>query len=178
VAEKKKKKDNRGRHSKPPQWRGNIDPEHTKEVGNSLLYWYRLGQDRAVTDEEIAERLDHYFERCFTIGEIPLVETMALALGYSVETLRRWELGLDGSTPTRSVFIKRAKAMISSYDANMVTDGKINPVCYIFRSKNYYGMRDQVEHVVAPSDPLGALVDPDEIRERIEKQIPDPIEEE
>lgn len=33
----------------------------------------------------------------------------------------------------------------------MVNEGKLNPVTYIFRSKNYYGMRDQQEYVLTPN---------------------------
>jgi len=34
------KVDMRGRHAKPPQHRGNIDPELTKQIGAELMYWY------------------------------------------------------------------------------------------------------------------------------------------
>lgn len=41
--------------------------------------------------------------------------------------------------------LKRAKAIISTMDAELAMTGKIQPVVYIFRSKNFYGMRDQVD---------------------------------
>ncbi|HHV04050.1 MAG TPA: hypothetical protein GXX64_09145 [Bacteroidales bacterium] len=44
------KVDMRGRHAKPPQHRGNIDPELTKQIGAELLYWY--AKPKAVTDDE------------------------------------------------------------------------------------------------------------------------------
>lgn len=175
MAEKEWEVKPRGKKGKPPQVRGNIDPELTKQVGARLMYWYRLGNVKAVTDEEIAERLDHYFSRCFATGEIPLVETMSLALGYARGTLWDWEVGGVGSTPARRDLIKKAKELIASYDANMVSDGKLNPVTYIFRSKNYYGMKDQMDYIVSPGDPLGSLTDPDDIKKRLEEEIPEDI---
>ena len=34
----------------------------------------------------------------------------------------------------------------------MVTEGKINPVVYIFRAKNYFGMKDQQDLVLTPNN--------------------------
>lgn len=167
------KVDMRGRHAKPPQHRGNIDPELTKEIGAELLYWY--SKPKAVTDDEIAERLAEYFERTLGQGRLPTVEGMSLALGYSRETLWRWENGAEGSTPARRTLIKRAKELIAAYDANLVAEGKLNPVTYIFRSKNYYGMKDQQEHVITPNNPLGDASSPEEIKKRLEEGIPEDI---
>ena len=47
---------------------------------------------------------------------------------------------------------------IKSFDAKLVVAGKLNPVTYFFRAKNYYGMVDKVEHEVIAKDPLEAPV--------------------
>ena len=49
----------------------------------------------------------------------------------------------------------------------MVTEGKINPVVYIFRAKNYFGMKDQQEVVLTPNQPLGDAPDQKQLEERI-----------
>ena len=49
----------------------------------------------------------------------------------------------------------------------MVTEGKINPVVYIFRAKNYFGMKDQQEVVLTPNQPLGDSPDQKKLEERI-----------
>ena len=36
-----------------------------------------------------------------------------------------------------------------------MSDGKVNPVVGIFWQKNYDGLRDQQEHIIAPANPLG-----------------------
>ena len=67
--------------------------------------------------------------------------------------------------------IKRAKEFLASYDANMVATGKLNPVPYIFRAKNYYGMRDQQEYVLTPNHPLDSA-NVDEVANKY-KLLPD-----
>jgi hypothetical protein len=47
--------------------------------------------------------------------------------------------------------VRRAKDFIAAYDARMVSDGKLNPVTYIFRAKNYYDMKDTQDVVVTPN---------------------------
>jgi hypothetical protein len=36
-------------------------------------------------------------------------------------------------------------------DAELAQEGKIQPVVYMFRAKNYYGMKDQQDVVVTPN---------------------------
>jgi hypothetical protein len=100
---------------------------------------------------------------------------MCLALGYARETIWKWETGREGSTPFRSNIIKKAKELIAAYDANLVAEGKLNQVTYIFRSKNYYGMKDQQEHVITPNNPLGDASSPEEIKKRLNEGIPEDI---
>ena len=51
--------------------------------------------------------------------------------------------------------MQRAKDILSAIDAELVQTGKVNPVVYIFRAKNFYDMRDQQDVVVVPNQPLG-----------------------
>ncbi len=50
--------------------------------------------------------------------------------------------------------IKKAKQIMASMDANLVSENKIPQVTYIFRSKNFYNMRDQAEVVITPNNKL------------------------
>lgn len=142
-----------------------------QRIGRNLMHWYNM--ERAVTDEEIADRLKMFFTTCFSNGEIPTVEKMSLALGYDRKTLWSWETGGEGSTPTRRNLIKKAKELLASFDAEMVTEGKINPVTYIFRAKNYFGLQDKQEYILTPNNPLGDTKDPAEIQQRLLDGIAD-----
>jgi hypothetical protein len=142
-----------------------------RRIGATLLRWYNM--EKAVTDEEIRERLEMYFVTTLEAGEIPTVEEMSLALGYDRKTLWCWEVGGDGSTPVRRNLIKKAKEFLASFDAKLVQEGKINPVTYIFRAKNYFGLKDQQEYVLTPNNPLGDHTDPLDIQKRLEEGVID-----
>ena len=142
-----------------------------RRIGKNLLYWYN--KPKAVTDEEIAERLQEYFIRTLENGEMLTVETMSLALGYPRQTLWKWETGAEGSTPTRRDLIKKAKELLASFDAQLVQENKVNPTTYIFRAKNYFGLKDQQEYILTPNNPLGDHVDPTEIQKRLSDGVAD-----
>lgn len=125
--------------------------DEIKQILNNSLYWYK--KDMVKTDDECAERLAEYFDRIAETGEIPTVEKMCLALGTVRRTVWDWEQGNLGDT--RSHMIKKAKEILASLDAELVSTGKIPQITYIFRSKNFFGMKDQQEYVLTPNQPLG-----------------------
>ena len=138
-------------------------------IQRNCLEFYEAGKTKVKSDKELVERLDYFFKHCAETGQIPTVEKMCLCLGYSRNTIFDWETGRKhGFSPETSDVIKNAKQLIASFDSELLLSGKLNPVAYIFRAKNYYGMKDQQEHVVATTDPLGAIASEDEIKKRIE----------
>lgn len=128
-----------------------VEPENPEDVRaalGSVLYWMQRGREnKPSTDDEIEDRVIEYLTECYNTGQRITVEKLALALGITRETLWKWEQASDA----RGNIIKKAKDAIASYDADMVTTGKLNPVPYIFRAKNYYGMKDQQDITLTPN---------------------------
>jgi len=54
-----------------------------------------------------------------------------------------------------------------------VQENKVNPTTYIFRAKNYFGLKDQQEYILTPNNPLGDHVDPTEIQKRLSDGVAD-----
>ena len=158
-----------GTHNFPSKVSAKADD--VRRIGASIFRWYNM--DKAVTDEEIADRLETYFVTTITEGEMPTVEEMSLALGYDRKTLWEWERGGVGSTPVRSNLIKKAKEFLASFDAKLVQENKVNPTTYIFRAKNYFGLKDEQEYVLTPSNPLGEHTDPNDIKKRLIEGVAD-----
>lgn len=127
-----------------------IKREDIKRILGEVLYWY--DRDIVKSDDECADRLNEFFARVVTTGEIPTWEKLCFSLGTTNEVVRRWENGEAGDC--RRLMVKRAKQIMASMDANLVSENKIPQVTYIFRSKNYYGMRDQAEVVITPNNRL------------------------
>ena len=166
-----KKKRGRGGTHNFPQIIESPKADDVRRIGFTLLKWYNM--KKAVTDEEIRERLYRYFVETLENGEIPTVEEMCLALGYDRKTIWRWENGQEGATPVRCHLIKKAKEFLASFDAKLVQENKVNPTTYIFRAKNYFGLKDQQEYVLTPNNPLGDTKDPAEIHQRLLEGIAD-----
>ena len=137
--------------------------EDIKQITGNILYWYK--RDIVKTDEECAERLDEFFTHINETGEIPTVEKMCLALGTTRKTVWEWENGRTNGG-RRAAMIQKAKEILAAIDAELVSHGKIPQVTYIFRSKNFFGMRDQTDIVVTPNNPLGESVTAEEIAEK------------
>lgn len=123
------------------------------------------------SDADCARRLENYFSQCAEQGQMPTVEDMALALGVTPQTVKLWEK--DSLGMVRGEMIRRAKALIAGVDAKMVQAGQLPVVSYIFRAKNFYGMRDQTDLAIAPASALGAELSEDELRKRIAEDADD-----
>lgn len=153
-----------GRHNFPNAQYDDTDKDLIKQVIYNNLHWYKLGiKEKCQNDDEIEQRTIYFFEYCLDNGERPTVEKYCLALGYSRNTVLEWENGHNNASKRRMSIIKNAKECISAYDADMVIQGKLNPVPYIFRAKNYYGMRDQQDIVVQPKQSITDDIDADAI---------------
>ena len=160
LVEKKKRKSN------APQVidESKVSPTEISGMLNSVLRWY--GRPLVRSDEECAERLQEFFNVIAETGELPSVEKMSLALGTTRASIWDWENGRSCSA-ARQAMIKQAKELLAAMDAELVSRNKIPQVTYIFRAKNFFGMKDQTDVVVTPNNPIGAEVPEDELRKRI-----------
>lgn len=114
-------------------------------------------------DDELAQRFVDYFNHCADSGERPTVEQLCQCTGWTIKEVYDWETGrLKGFSSDTGGIVKKAKEFLAVFDAKMVSEGKLNPVVYIFRAKNYYGMKDQQDLTIAPANSLGG--DPDQKR--------------
>ena len=147
TGNKPAKKRNRG--APPPQVRRGFGetPEDKALISKLLteaLDAYR--QPKVKSDQELAERWDTYFRMCAETGQVPTVEEMAMYTGYTYATVWDWETGRrPGFSSQTAEIVKKAKEYLKMFDAKLVVSGKVNPIVYFFRAKNYYGMQDKQE---------------------------------
>jgi hypothetical protein len=55
--------------------------------------------------------------------------------------------------------------------SDMVMDGKINPITWIFYAKNYFGMKDQQDLVITPNNALQPTMSMEEIAEKVKTDV-------
>lgn len=123
-----------------------------KAVENNLVFFNKGIYERVKSDEELCERLNWFFSECARTQQIPNIEKMANAIGCHRNTLHSWEAGTKpGFSTATGKIISQAKQILASIDAELATEGKTQPVVYMFRAKNFYGMKDQQDVVVTPN---------------------------
>lgn len=144
------------RGSKSASVKANLINTTESDISRIVRESYQyFGRKPPKDDQECADRLNDYFRQCNEEGQLPTIEDMALALGTTRASLWEWENNRKCG-PARADMIKIAKQIVAGIDAKLAAEGKIPQVVYIFRAKNFYGMKDQQDVIVTPNtDPLG-----------------------
>lgn len=119
-------------------------------------------------DDEMAERISDYYDRCANEGRTPVWEEVCLSLGYGLQKVNAIIHGTEpGFSSLTCEILKKAKDFQQSFDAKLVVAGKMNFLAYCFRAKCYYGMRDNAELPESTRNPLGeANLTPKQLQER------------
>lgn len=117
--------------------------------------------------EDLEKEISDFFEICSRTDTVPTVTSLALWLGCNRDTI--YAHANNSNSPYSDV-MKRTINYMHSVMENGTVDGKINPVTYIFLSKNYYGMRDDKNITVTPNGKTADTNSP-ETMEAIQKQI-------
>ena len=91
--------------------------------------------------EELEQRFDAFFEKCSTEGLPPTFEALSLVSGWCYTTF--YDISEGKMCTEFTNIIKKAKDVCQIYDSQMAANGKVLAPVYIFRAKNFYGMRDE-----------------------------------
>lgn len=146
-------------------------PEEKKlyrEINNNVRRFWEMGKTKVKSDEELENRLSEFFLICAETDQTPTVEKMVLCTGYTRSGFWDIENGVrQGFSSDTANIIKKAKEFLSAFDADLLIKNKLNPVAYIFRDKNYYGMKDQTETVLTARNPMGEGATEEEIKTRL-----------
>ena len=127
------------RNNYPQAGLDNMEPAAVQQIVASLRELHELGRPK--TDEEVAKRIDDYFDLCQRSSIRPGVESLCMALHISRTTLFRWNNGEDCSS-YRQELIQSAKAFIGAFLEQAMLGGKISPPSGIFLMKNWLSYKD------------------------------------
>lgn len=152
--------------------KNDVAPVTKTEISDTLASINVLSKLQPVTnDDELQERVDWYFEFCVHNGIRPGYESLALACGCNRRTLWNWETKKVLTDTRRSEIIGEAKQKLATFHESMMLSGRINPVSGIFIAKNNYGYTDKTEIEIAPKNPLGDTLSPEDIAKQIPQDI-------
>lgn len=139
-----------------------LTKEQRREIYDKNIYGVdrnmkaRFWKPKWSSAEEVAEKIQKYFDDCDANEEPYLITGLALALDTNRMTLLNWQRmetdwGLEyGSLPEGHVeiisdLIKYAKAKCEHYGAKGLIKGTINPAAAIFNLKSNYRWIDKNE---------------------------------
>ncbi len=142
--------------------------EEVSAMMHNVSRWF--GRPRVTSTEELMERTQEFFSVIEETGEIPTIEKLCLALGITTRTFERWTNG-EHCDKQRQEAVEQVRQALAALEAELVTNGMIPQVVWIFRAKNFWGMKDQTEVVVTPNNPIGSDVPEEELRKRIEENV-------
>lgn len=154
----------RGSKSASSELHCKAPPDVISGIISDIKHWF--GSPKVKDDEDCRNRLVEFFEYYSRTGGLPTVEKLSLALGTSPQILWEWEVRKTKGND-RAEMIKAAKIYLSAIDADLALLGYIDKVVYIFRAKNYYGMKDTQDIIVQARDPLGDNTSREELERRL-----------
>ena len=119
------------------------------------------------------ERLNLYWEKCRLNGEMPSFEAICVALGIPVEEGKRW-CKADGCDKEMAGQMQNALAVLEAIDSDLVTRGIVPQAHYVWRSKQYYSMREpSTQHEFVGINPLKDLPTLSDIQRRYLTDLPE-----
>lgn len=118
--------------------------------------------------EQLEKDLEEYFDTCSQYNIIPTVTNVALWLGCDRDTI--YNHANNSASPYFGI-MKNLLTYLHDQMQSGTLSGDINPVTYIFLSKNYYGMTDSKDINVKASANGGSSVNSQETAEALRKQI-------
>ena len=138
------------------------DREMVSKLLKEAIVAYKMPKPK--DDAELEKRIEDYFVYCGEQGVIPTVEEICMYIGYSKEWVYKTRTGSrPGYSPRTKDILNRMLEVMAVMDAKLAMTGKIRDAVYIFRSKNFHGMKDQQEVVVGTNLSNDVEVSKDEL---------------
>lgn len=154
-----------------------IETRHGAELQRIMYhldkYKGRAGIPKFRNAHEMELVIEKWWNDCIEAERFPTKRGLALALGTTYDGLSDWRNGVNGEEFAR--VMKKTDEMIAEIDEQLVMGGVVNPVLYMFRAKNYHGLKDKQEHVFK-SNTLEATKTKEELAEEYKLAIPEDLD--
>lgn len=139
-----------------------------KELEKKMFNSSGVGRPYAFSSlEQLEKDMSEYFDTCRKYDIMPTNVSLALWLGCDEDTISNH--AKNQNSPFFGV-MKNTKQYLHSLMQGGTLAGEINPVTYIFLSKNYYGMKDDKNIQVSATN-NSSTVNNQETMDAIQKQI-------
>lgn len=158
--------------------KNNIDPAEMAElrsqaISEAIRSSLQFLNEPVKSDEEVKERINLYFAKCEAQAIPPSVEALCIYMGISTEDGKAWSKG-EGISKERYGHWHKAMTIIEDVDQKLVTLGILPQVQYIWRSKNFYNMREPSSRMeIIGNNPLKDLPSLENIQKKYLGDLPE-----
>ena len=128
-----------------------VKPGDTSIMDNYYIFEHGLNIEKKMgrplsysSPEELSRQIGEYIQYCSDKDLVPINSGLALWLGIDSHTMNEWK---DNPANPFAPILKKASELFHSFAQQKTLDGQINPILYMFLSKNYWGMSDKTEIV-------------------------------
>ena len=138
-------------NAKRGMYAGMTNPEEYVNFYKKIVSTEKKGRPWTYPNAEVLQKkVTEYFEFCVDRRIAVTVAGLSAWLGISVGTLRNWRINRD-TMPFYEV-VEPAIAFIHAMTEQGAVDGNVPASVFIFTSKNYYGLKDQMDYIVTPKE--------------------------
>ena len=154
-------------------------PSHESAAKAMELAKRLLPMEPPAYDEEqgVIDRFGEYLAVCDEVGVRPLVHGWCTALGLEYGVYLAIVSGEPGAgervgvTPSVKRLLKKIHQFLATAWEAYIASEQGNPAKWIFLGKNFFGMRDQTEHVRITYDATPQTQAPEEVIARYQEQL-------
>ena len=140
-----------------------------------------LTKKPVLSNQELIDRIDEYLAIIQGRRVPPTIEEFSLYLGFTSATVMQMRDGINlgfrdlplGPEMTTSKILERALDMLHQVDAIQSMKRMSDNTTYIFRSKNYYNMRDSRETAINVNINTPDALPPEQIARLLPELAPD-----
>lgn len=100
---------------------------------------FRRRESKLGTPEEVEKRVQEYFDLCAETNQLPSIKALALYIGVSYRTLKKY---IDDPTSRYNEILVMARDYCHVVVENGALNNKVNPATYMFTAANYYDMKN------------------------------------
>lgn len=156
----------------------NYDPEaeqqlRSEAITEAIRSSLQFLAEPVKTDDEVKQRINLYFAKCESQALPPSVEGLCICMGISTEDGKAWCKG-EGISRERYALWHKAMTIIEDVDQKLVTLGILPQVQYIWRSKNFYNMREPSSRMeILGNSPLKDLPTLENIQKKYLGDLPE-----
>lgn len=117
-----------------------LSEEQVQEYNSRMMSAaFRRREMKLGPPEEVAKRVEEYFDLCASTYQLPSIKALALYIGVPFKVLKTC---IDDPTSRYNDILTTARDMCHVVIENGAMNNKVNPATYMFTAANFYDMKN------------------------------------